>query len=108
MRDGLRFTLWWLRWPAVMGRSRLRRLCSLGWPMQGCRGEPSYRLRWRSVTSPSWSGLVKSVLVRAETWMGSKEAPLLLKQLRAPGGVAVDSVLQWLRTGQDSWSLQRT
>ena len=60
------------------------------------------------VTAPSWSGLVKSVLVRAETWMGSKEAPLLLKQLRAPGGAEVDSVLRWLRTSRDSWSLQRT
>lgn len=70
------------------------------------RAEPPVAVAY--VTSPSWSGLVKSVLARAETWMGSKEAPLLLMQLKAPGGAEVDSVLRWLRTGRDSWSLQRT
>jgi hypothetical protein len=59
-------------------------------------------------TSPSWSGLVKSAMTRAKMWMGSEEAPPLLKQLRAPGGTVVDSVLRWLRTGLDSWSWRRT
>jgi len=60
------------------------------------RAEPPVAVAY--ATSLSRSGLVKSVLVLAETWMGS-EAPALLKGLRVPGGVEVDSVLRWLRTG---------
>lgn len=69
------------------------------------RAEPPVAVAY--TTSPSRSGLVKSVLVRAKTWMGS-EAPTLLSGLKAPGGAEVDSVLRWLRTGRDLWSWRRT
>ena len=76
MHDGLRFTLWWLWWPAVMGRSRLRRSVQFEVADAGVPGRAEPPVAVAYATSLSWSGLVKSVLVRAETWMGSEEAPI--------------------------------
>ena len=59
------------------------------------------------MTSPPRSGLVKSAMGRAETWLVS-EAPTLPKRLRVPGGAEVNLVLPWTRTGRDLWSWRRT
>lgn len=73
----------------------------------GAPGHTEPRVAVGYPTSSSWSGLVKSVMVRPEVWMVS-EAPTLPKGLKVPGGAAVDSVPRWLRTGRDSWSWRRT
>ncbi|MGH7147479.1 MAG: hypothetical protein ACREIJ_06205 [Nitrospiraceae bacterium] len=54
------------------------------------RAEPPVVVRYW--TSPARSELVKSLMVQAETWMGS-EAPALPKRLRAPMGAEVESAL---------------
>ena len=69
------------------------------------RAEPPVAVEYW--TSPARSGLVKPVMVLAETWMGS-ETPALPKRLRVPRGTEVESALPWLRTDQDSWSWRRT
>ena len=68
------------------------------------RAEPLVAVGYTA--SPSRSGLVKSVMVLAETWMGS-EAPAFPKRLRVPRGAEVESTLPWLRTDRDSWSWRR-
>ena len=69
------------------------------------RAEPAVALWDR--TSPLRSGLVKSVMAQAETWIGS-EAPALPKRPRVPGRAEVESALPWLGPDRDSWSWRRT